>query len=60
MRSARKWIADRGGSAAHARNRTGGMIYLAQGEVAPFAPLTVKRLIDAGLLERRGGRIYLT
>ena len=54
-----KWIKDRGGSAAIAKTKAGGRIYLAAGETGPFMPSTVKQLVELGLLEKRDGRIWV-
>jgi len=51
MREALKWLRDRGGTAAIAKTRSGGRIYLAQGDQGMFAPVTIKRLCAAGLAE---------
>lgn len=51
MRDAIKWMRERGGDCAVARVKGGGRIFLAQGEHAPFLPITAKRLVDAGLAE---------
>lgn len=58
MKSALKWMRDRGGDCAVARVKGGGRIFLAQGEHAPFLPGTASKLIDAGLAEYvdQGGR----
>lgn len=54
-----KWIKDRGGSAAVAKTKAGGRIYLAAGEQGEFMPSTVKQLESLGLLEKRDGRIWV-
>ena len=51
MRAALKWMREHGGDAAVARGKGGGRYILAQGEQAPFLPLTCRHLIDAGLAE---------
>jgi len=51
MRDAIKWMRAHGGDCAVARVNGGGRIFLAQGEHAPFLPITARRLIDAGLAE---------
>lgn len=51
MKDALKWMREHGGDAAVARVNGGGRIYLAQGETAPFMPITAKNLIEAGLAE---------
>jgi hypothetical protein len=51
MRDALKWMRDHGGDAAVVRVKGGGRYILAQGEQAPFLPLTCKKLIEAGLAE---------
>ena len=66
MKAACKWLAQRGGDAAVVAVNGGGRIYLAQGEHAPFLPLTVKNLCSAGLAEfyefggKPRGRLRLT
>lgn len=54
-----KWLRERGGSAAIAKTKAGGRIYLAAGETGPFMPSTVKQLLGLGLLEKRDGRIWV-
>lgn len=49
--SAVKWLRDRGGDAAVVRVNGGGRYLLAQGEQAPFLPITCRALIDAGVAE---------
>lgn len=58
---ARRWFLDRGGDAAVALSRDGGRMFLAQGDIAPFTPATVKALIAAGVAEYYGpkGRMRL-
>lgn len=51
MKDALKWMREHGGDAAVARVNGGGRYILAQGEQAPFLPLTCRKLIDAGLAE---------
>lgn len=66
MMAACKWLSARGGDAAVVNVKGGGRIYLAQGEHAPFLPLTVKNLREAGLVEfyefggKPHGRLRLT
>ena len=54
-----KWINERGGNAAIARTRAGGMYYLAHGETGPFAPITITQLVNLGLVEKRDGRVWV-
>ncbi len=54
-----KWLRDRGGSAAVAKTKNGGRIYLAAGETGSFMPSTVKQLETLGLIEKREGRIWV-
>lgn len=54
-----KWLRDHGGSAAIAKTKAGGRIYLAQGEQGMFMPSTIKQLENLGLIERRAGRIVV-
>lgn len=58
-KAALKWLQEHGGSAAVAKCRQGGRIYLAQGETGPFMPSTVNQLESLGLLEKRDGRIWV-
>lgn len=51
MKAALKWMRDHGSDAAVARVKGGGRYFLAQGEQAPFLPLTARNLIDSGLAE---------
>jgi hypothetical protein len=66
QRDALKWMRERGGDAAVVRVRGGGRYILAQGETAPFRPITCRALIDNGLAEyvdlngRRSVRFRLT
>lgn len=66
MKAACKWLSERGADAAVVNVRGGGRIYLAQGEHAPFLPLTVKNLCEVGLAEfyefggKPRGRLRLT
>ena len=55
--AALKWLKDCGGSAAVAKTKAGGRIYLAQGEQGAFMPSTIKQLVELGLVEKRDGRI---
>jgi hypothetical protein len=57
--AALKWLKDHGGSAAVAKTKAGGRIYLAAGEQGEFMPSTVKQLVGLGLLEKRDGRIWV-
>lgn len=50
-RAALQWMRDHGGDAAVVRVNGGGRYILAQGEQAPFLPLTCRALIDMGLAE---------
>lgn len=50
-RDALKWMRNHGGDAAVVRVNGGGRYILAQGEQAPFLPLTCKALIERGLAE---------
>lgn len=52
MRGAVEWLRERGGECAVAKTIAGGRVYLAQGEVGPFQPATIKKLVEAGLVER--------
>lgn len=52
MRDAIEWLRERGGECAAAKTIAGGRVYLAQGDIGPFQPVTMKRLVDAGLVER--------
>lgn len=54
-----KWLREHGGSAAVAKTKAGGRIYLAEGENGPFMPSTVNQLERLGLLEKRDGRIWV-
>lgn len=58
-KDALKWLRERGGSAAIAKTKAGGRIYLAAGETGPFTPSTVKQLEGLGLIEKRDGRIWV-
>ena len=66
MKAACKWLVERGADAAVVNVKGGGRIFLAQGEHAPFLPLTVKNLCEAGLAEfyafggKPRGRLRLT
>lgn len=51
MKQALEWLRRRGGECAIARTTAGGRIYLAQGDVGPFTPGTVRRLVRDGLAE---------
>lgn len=51
MKAALKWMREHGGDAAVVRVKGGGRYILAQGEQAPFLPMTCRKLIDAGLAE---------
>lgn len=51
MRGAIRWMRERGGDAAVVRVKGGGRYILAQGEQAPFLPITCRNLITAGLAE---------
>ena len=51
MRDAIRWMKARGSDAAVVRVKGGGRYILAQGEQAPFLPITCRNLIDAGLAE---------
>lgn len=57
--AALKWLRDHGGSAAIAKTKAGGRIYLAGGEQGEFMPSTVKQLENLGLVEKRDGRIWV-
>jgi len=57
--AALKWLRDHGGSAAIAKTKAGGRIYLAGGEQGKFMPSTVKQLVSLGLVEKRDGRIWV-
>lgn len=57
--AALKWLKDHGGSAAVAKTKAGGRIYLAAGEQGEFMPSTVKQLESLGLIEKRDGRIWV-
>ena len=57
--AALKWLRDHGGSAAVAKTKAGGRIYLAGGEQGEFMPSTVKQLVNLGLIEKRDGRIWV-
>lgn len=57
--AALKWFKDHGGSAAIAKTKSGGRIYLAQGEQGGFTPSTIKQLVELGLVEKRDGRIWV-
>ena len=50
-KSALKWMREHGGDVAFVRVKGGGVIYLSQGEHAPFYPMTARQLINAGLAE---------
>lgn len=52
MRGAVEWLRERGGECAAAKTIAGGRVYLAQGEIGPFQPVTIKKLIEAGMVER--------
>lgn len=54
-----KWLKEHGGSAAVAKTKAGGRIYLAQGEQGEFMPSTIKQLETLGLIEKREGRIWV-
>ena len=54
-----KWLRDHGGSAAIAKTKAGGRIYLACGETGKFMPSTIKQLVNLGLVEKRDGRIWV-
>lgn len=60
MEEALKWLREHGGNAVRATTKRGGRVYLAQGEVAPFAPVTFKKLKDAGKIREENNRIFLT
>jgi hypothetical protein len=51
MHAALLWMQKHGGDAAVARVKGGGRYFLAQGEPAPFMPMTARKLEDAGLAE---------
>lgn len=48
VQKAYDWFKERGGNAAFATTSNGGRFWLARGEISPFAPLTIKRLVDGG------------
>jgi Fe-S cluster biogenesis protein NfuA len=52
MKEAVKWLREHGGECVVAKTIAGGRIYLAQGETGPFMPVTIKKLVEAGLVEK--------
>lgn len=50
-RAALRWMKEHGSDAAVVRVKGGGRYVLAQGEEAPFLPMTCRQLISLGLAE---------